>query len=95
MNYQTLIFSGHAIKQMFQRRISRDQVKCVLADGEVIAAYPNDHPFPSYLLLGYVESQRPLHVVAAHDSDSETVYVITAYEPDSSIWNQDFRARRK
>jgi len=37
VDYQTLVFSGHAVKQMFQRRISRDEVKTVVAVGEAIA----------------------------------------------------------
>ncbi|WP_228024518.1 DUF4258 domain-containing protein [cf. Phormidesmis sp. LEGE 11477] len=66
MNYQKLIWSGHAIKQMFQRRISKKAVTAVVTNGEVIADYSDDRPYPSCLLLGYV-GKRALHVVAAKD----------------------------
>ena len=83
MDYQTLVFSGHAVKQMFQRRITRDEVKAVLAEGEVIVEYPDDRPYPSYLMLGIV-NRRPIHVVAAKDAETQTAYAVTAYEPDGS-----------
>lgn len=93
MDYQTLVFSGHAVKQMFQRKISRDEVKVVLNEGEVIAEYPDDRPYPSYLMLRIV-NQRPIHVVAAKDAETQTVYVITAYEPDLNLWQPDFKTRK-
>lgn len=94
MDYQTLVFSGHAVKQMFQRRISRDEVKAVLAEGEVIAEYPNDRPYPSYLMLRIVH-RRPIHVVAAKDAETQTAYVVTAYEPDLDLWQSDFKTRKQ
>ena len=93
MDYQTLVFSGHAVKQMFQRRITRDEVKAVLAEGEVIVEYPDDRPYPSYLMLGIV-NRRPIHVVAAKDAETQTAYVVTAYEPDLNLWQPDFKARK-
>lgn len=89
-----LIWSVHALAQMFRRRISEQEVTSVVLKGVVIASYPKDQPYPSCLLLGYV-NERPLHVVAASDTKSETVYIITAYEPDLTIWNANFRTRKK
>ncbi|PSN18758.1 hypothetical protein C7271_10870 [filamentous cyanobacterium CCP5] len=94
MDYQTLVFSGHAVKQMFQRRISRDEVKAAAAVGEAIAEYPEDRPYPSYLMLGIV-NQRPIHVVVAKDAETQTAYVVTAYEPDLNLWQPDFKIRKR
>ena len=94
MDYRTLVFSGHAVKQMFQRRISRDAVKAVVAGGEAIAEYPDDRPYPSYLMLGIV-NQRPIHVVVAQDAETQTAYVVTAYEPDLNLWQPDFKTRKR
>ncbi len=51
MHCKTLIFSGHAVTRMFERAITRDQVRSVVEAGEIIASYPDDIPYPSYLVL--------------------------------------------
>jgi hypothetical protein len=93
MNCHNIIFSRHAIQQMFLRRISRRDVQAVVAYGEVIEENPDDTPFPSYLLLDFVEG-RPIHVVFSYDESRETGYVVTAYIPDPKLWTNDFRTRR-
>ena len=93
MDCKNIIFTGHAIRQMFQRKILKDDVKEVINKGEIIFDYPDDTPFPSMLLLGVVNT-RPIHVVVAYDAVDETGYVITAYEPDTKLWTQDFKRRK-
>lgn len=78
---------------MFERGITRAHVLQVLSEGEVIADYPEDEPYPSRLLLGFAEG-RPLHVVAASDSAGETLIVVTVYRPDVGLWEPEFRRRR-
>ncbi|MBW3540783.1 MAG: DUF4258 domain-containing protein [Planctomycetes bacterium] len=93
MDCQHVIFSGHAVRRMFQRRISRDSVLQVIQNGEVIADYADDEPFPSQLLLEWVNG-RAIHVVLAYDVSTGTCYVITAYDPDPTLWDDSFRSRR-
>ncbi|EDX77411.1 hypothetical protein MC7420_548 [Coleofasciculus chthonoplastes PCC 7420] len=93
MDCQNLVFSSHAIQQMFLRRISKNEVQAVVAYGEVIDQRPDDTPFPSYLLL-YIVGGQPLHVVFSYDESTDTGYVVTAYIPDPRIWQDDFRTRR-
>jgi len=93
MRCREVKFSGHALRRMFERRISVDDVLAVVASGEVITEYPEDAPFPSYLILGFVRSL-PIHVVVAKDKLSETCLTITAYPPDPAQWNVDFKTRR-
>ena len=78
---------------MFERAIEQRAVLDVLAHGEVIARYPDDRPHPSELLLGFFDG-RPLHVVVAREPGHGCCAVVTAYEPDPSIWNDDFKFRR-
>ncbi len=54
MTYQKLVFRVHAIQRMFERSIQDEDVRTVLRQGEVIEAYPDDTPYPSYLMLGWV-----------------------------------------
>lgn len=93
MTCKDVRFSAHAIQQMYQRNIANLEVLIVLESGDVVEDYPEDKPYPSKLLLGYVE-QRALHVVAAKDEQSGRCFVITAYEPDPQRWTADFRTRR-
>ncbi len=92
MQYTDAIFSGHAVRQMFHRRIDQDEVLEVLRNGETIAEYPNDQPFPSRLLVGF-SAGRPIHVVAGFDGSSGICYVITAYHPDRDLWDDGFKRR--
>jgi hypothetical protein len=80
---------------MFEKRISKSDVLEVISSGEVIAGgYPGDKPFPSSLILGFV-GDRPIHVVSAIDLESQTCHIITVYRPDSVLWSDDFKLRRK
>lgn len=87
-----LSFSRHAIVQMFARGISVEDVASVLSVGRVIEDYPDDHPYPSKLVLAQIEG-RFLHVVAAFSPAA--VVVITAYEPDPALWDESRTVRRK
>jgi len=93
MECQDLVYSGHALQRMFERGLEEGDVEEVVRTGEEIATYPDDQPFPSRLLLGFVVG-RPVHVVVARDDEAGCCYVITAYVPDASIWQDDFRTRR-
>jgi len=93
MNCQQIIFRQHAVQRMFERGIQTKAIRAVIESGKVIGDYPEDYPFPSCLILGWVEG-RPIHVVVAIDAISQTCYVITAYVPDLNIWHPDFKTKR-
>jgi len=87
-------FSGHAIRRMFEQQVMPEHVIEAVNNGEIIASYSDDTPYPSSLILGYAK-QRPLHVVLAREDPSDTCQIITAYWPDPLIWRSDFKTRRK
>lgn len=87
-------FRVHAVRRMFERNISEQDVKSVIITGEVIANYMDDNPYPSRLLLGFVNG-RALHVVVATNAQDDLDIVITVYEPDTVVWESDFKRRRK
>lgn len=66
MDCAEVIFSGHAIRRMFERSLGRDAILEAVRGGEVIAEYPDDSPYPSCLVLGFVAGG-PIHVVVARD----------------------------
>jgi hypothetical protein len=80
---------------MVERDIPDQAVAEVVSRGKVIESYPEDKPYPSRLLLGWVnigESARPIHVVAA-TTDHEII-IVTVYEPDSAQWAAGFEKRK-
>jgi len=88
MDCKRVVFSGHAIQRMFERRVD---VLAVIAQGETIAEYVDEKPYPSRLLLGRAET-KPLHVVVATDED--LCIVVTVYEPTLENWSDDLRTRK-
>jgi Domain of unknown function (DUF4258) len=93
MDCERVVFSGHAIQRMFQRGIGRDAVLAVITSGEVIAEYADDTPFPSRLLLGFVNGSA-VHLVVAHDQKTRTCVVVTVYRPTEERWGKDWKSRR-
>ena len=59
--------------------------------GEVIEDYPEDLRGHSCLILGFGQSNRPIHIVCA--PKNEYLAIITAYLPDSLQWSLDFKRR--
>ena len=76
------------------RGITEEEVYAVVNHGEVIETYPQDTPFPSRLVLGWIK-RRPIHVVMADEPETGTIIVITTYEPDLERWMPGFRRRRR
>ncbi len=94
MECSELLFSDHAISQMFRRDIKVSDIHFLIEHGEIINEYPNDKPYPSYLLMAYID-QRPLHLVLAKEYHDEKCIVITAYQPDLLIWESDFKTKKE
>jgi hypothetical protein len=70
-----------------------DDVLTALTNGEIIEQYPNDYPFPSCLVLGYIKAGKALHIVCG--SNGTELWLITAYIPSLAKWTEDFKYRRK
>jgi hypothetical protein len=88
-----LVFRVHALQRMAGRGISEIDMRDVLENGEVIEEKSGDEPYPSRVVLGWVEG-RALHVVAAHGEEDEVI-VVAVYEPERDRWTDGFRRRRK
>ena len=65
--YRYLTFRVHALRAMFQRRITDSDVRELIGFGAIIEEYPDDTPYPSFLVAGTVNN-RPLHVVMAYNN---------------------------
>ena len=89
-----LVFRIHAVQRMSERGISVRDVRDILSGGETIEGYPDDTLYASRLVLGWCRG-RPLHVVAAENAGAQETIVITVYDPDPTLWEPDFRQRRR
>ncbi|WP_250631627.1 DUF4258 domain-containing protein [Rhodoflexus caldus] len=83
----------HSLQRMFERSISTDEIELVIAIGEVIEEYPTDKPYPSVLIPGFI-GKRPIHVVVAQTPEKLCV-VVTAYQPDKTVWEPDFKTKKR
>ena len=86
-------FSIHAIKRMFERHITEDEIHDVLFSGDTIENYPDDTPYPSRLMFGW-HNDRPLHIVVADNVEDNRWIVITVYEPNLGVWESDYKRRK-
>ena len=86
-------WSNHCLERMGERDISIADVKVCISSGEIIEDYPNDFPHPSCLIYGQSVAGQIIHVVAG--CDGETVYIITAYIPNTDKFEADLKTRRQ
>ncbi|MDA3808988.1 MAG: DUF4258 domain-containing protein [Spirochaetaceae bacterium] len=86
---ESVLFTRHALDEMKHEgfgRIYESEVSDCIDSGQIIKEYPDDTPYPSYLIFGHTESNRPIHVVCAYSSNDERVIIVTVYEPDPALW---------
>ena len=69
-----------------------DFINCIFT-GEIIEYYPDDKIMPSCLVSGESLDKRHLHSVSGYDG--EYIYAVTAYYPDPSKWESDFKTRKE
>jgi hypothetical protein len=91
---QVVRYSRHAFERMFLRGIPPETVEALIMSGEIIASYPDDRPYPSYLILSH-HGDVPLHAVIAWDSQSGSCQVVTVYTPDPTLWDASFKTRKQ
>jgi hypothetical protein len=91
---KNILYVPHAVLQMSrpERLIRSEDIRDVIANGEVIEDYPTDSRGHSCLLLGKSKDGRFLHVVCSPKEDYLTI--ITAYIPSPSEWRNDLKRRK-
>jgi hypothetical protein len=93
-----IAFKKHTALRMRQRGISSDEVKEALQNCKIIESYPNDHPFPSGLVVGYTSNKRAIHavlIIGEENKEDGMLWIITVYEPNVFEWEEGFEKRRK
>ncbi len=88
-----LEWKKHALQRILERGISRDETKEAIVRGKIIEAYVDDYPYPSFL-IGYVDTDTPLHILVAIDETHEICYIITVYKPSIKYFESDLITRK-
>ncbi len=90
---EQIAITEHARIRLVERGITvNDIIECINS-GEIIEQYEGDKPLPSCLILGMTENNSYVHIVVS--CDGEWIYLITAYYPNSDIWEADCKTRRQ
>ena len=83
----TIVLTEHLLSRMRQRHIQLDDIKCAIAEGEIIEQYPTDYPFPSCLI-----NAENIHIVCSVGKGC--LYIFTAYRPSPEQWEDGGRKRK-
>lgn len=87
-----IIWTEHCLNRLTQRDILIADVINTINTGKIIEYYYEDYPYQSCLILGQDNNNEILHIVCG--INKKTVYIITAYYPDSIKWEEDMKTRR-
>lgn len=90
---ENIIITIHAAKRLEQRDIRLTDVINCIHSGEIIEQYPTDYPYPSCLILGNHNTEKPLHAVIG--TNGEQLWIVTAYYPSSEKWLDDLKTRKE
>ena len=97
---QTLVLAGdvdvsdHGYDELDKDDILVDEVLVGIATAVVVEEYPERFRGRSVLTLQYDAGGRPIHIVWALPANaSRPAVLVTAYRPDSELWDSDFRRR--
>ncbi len=90
-----IAFKKHALTRMLERSIDTNDVVEALLNCEILRKYEQDKPLSSYLVLGYTEKKKPIHINLAIDEIDEMLWIITVYRPGKKLWTADYKRRKK
>lgn len=90
-----VIYIEHALDEMNaeEELISKDEIRQVIFEGEIVEDYPEDKRGYSCLIFTYTSAGRPVHIICS--PKEEYLGIITAYVPTLNKWENDFRTRRR
>lgn len=83
--FKTLLISKHARKRILERDISYKEIYTALKKGEVLKEYPDENPYPCYLIYN-TWRRKPLHLVIAYDEMEKVCILVTVYRPAPDQW---------
>lgn len=73
----------HAQQRMGLRQVSHEDLKFIIATGDVVEEYPDNQPDPKVLFMAFVRGE-PLYVSCAFDDSY--AYIVTVHRYDPTRW---------
>ncbi|MEW6620071.1 MAG: DUF4258 domain-containing protein [bacterium] len=95
INNKDFYITYHAFLMMNEREIKRFELIRSLYKGEIIERNPESKPYPSFLVLGWLESGDPLHIKCSHSPIGKRLRIVTVYVPSDEKWEKDYKTRKK
>jgi hypothetical protein len=88
-----ILFTLHAVNQMNlpERLISKEEVREVIGQKEIIEFYSEDPRGTSCLMWGRTKQNRIIHVLCSPKKGY--LLIITAYIPYPNEWKENFKVR--
>ncbi|HIE53205.1 MAG TPA: DUF4258 domain-containing protein [Armatimonadetes bacterium] len=84
----------HATIVRIERGITIAEIEPALLNGEIIERYPDAQPYPSCLVLDWLASGDPLHIVCSRGDVEPALRIVTLYEPEDALWESDYKTRK-
>ena len=78
-------FSQHAFRRAVERNISEQEIREAGAEAIIVEEYPEDKYGPTWLILGFTNAGRPLHIQLSL-AEVPLIRIVTLYEPDRNEW---------
>ena len=77
-----VLYTKHAREEMLAEEfgeIAEEEVYQAIQNCQVIESYEHDMPYPSILILGRANAERPIHIVFAYSKADDLAIIITVY----------------
>lgn len=78
--------TGHADKEAENDKLELQEIHASVLVGEIIETYPEDTPYPSCLVLGWIGPDKPIHTVWAYNAATGYAVLVTVCRPDPRRW---------
>ena len=86
--------TDHADEEASNDGLTCNEIVDSIPTGEIIEQYPDDKPYPSFLILSKNRKGEPIHSVWAYNHVTKASALITVYRPDPEQWI-DWKIRRE
>lgn len=89
-----VLVSNHADTEAENDLLQIQAILVSVLTGTIIKHYPDDKPYPSCLVLSWLDTVNPLHSVWAYNQATRYAVLVTVYRPDPDRWI-DWITRKK